>query len=229
MTRFFGALAVALLAAACGGGGSGGNTPSAPSSTAPPSNRNPVITNVAVTPTFAVAWLGTFSFSATASDPDGDSLTYSWNLGGTSATGQTTDGWTWPCPGYTGTVQVTVSDGRGGSAVAASPTFTAGCLSGTWVGTSATVSGWSFTLVLSQSQTGLVTGSYSDNWGGYGTHDPAQPGWIRSDAQLEFRTKLSMGRYSDFTFRGTMDSSGRKLNGNVTGSGFNDPFTATKQ
>ncbi|PTL85763.1 Ig-like domain-containing protein [Vitiosangium sp. GDMCC 1.1324] len=105
----------------------GNNTSSAPVSfTIPPPNHKPTITLVTATPT-AVDEGSSTTLSVTASDSDGDPLTYSWTQipaapAGTfgSETGATR---TWKAPilsrNTTFTLQVTVSDGKGGSAQAA--------------------------------------------------------------------------------------------------------------
>jgi hypothetical protein len=65
------ALCALGVLAACGGGGGGGETPAQPS---PPANRAPQITSAAVT----TAVVGrAYAYALKASDPDGDSLTYS--------------------------------------------------------------------------------------------------------------------------------------------------------
>src|SRR5438045_8979982 len=73
---------------ACGSSSSPPATPT-PVTPAPAQNKSPVVGTVTVTPTFGIADLQRFSFVATASDPDGDALSYSWDVAGNSATGST--------------------------------------------------------------------------------------------------------------------------------------------
>src|SRR5262245_3613403 len=71
--RLGAAVTALLLATGCGGGsGGGGGTPPAPS---PPANRAPSITSPA-TANAAENGSGTI-YTATATDPDGDPLTFS--------------------------------------------------------------------------------------------------------------------------------------------------------
>lgn len=68
------ALAALWVLAACGGGGGGGDAPPAPPTPPPASNRAPQITSTAVT----TALVGRpYAYEIRASDPDGDSLSYS--------------------------------------------------------------------------------------------------------------------------------------------------------
>ena len=53
-------------------------------------------------------------------------------------------------------------------------------------------------------------------------------GVSRAGASLTMRVKLAP--FTDFTMNGTMDSTGRRVNGNLQGSGFTgESFTMTKQ
>ena len=85
----------------------------------PPTNRAPTVS--ASCDPCEVAPGGGVKLSATASDPDGDPLTYAWSAPQGSFSGAT-DGATtrWTAPAQTGrvTIRVEVSDGRGGSASA---------------------------------------------------------------------------------------------------------------
>src|ERR1043165_3985736 len=80
-------LLLVVCASACGSSSPSNPPPTTPTPPAPAANRAPVITSVTVNPTFGVADLVTFNFTAIASDPDGDTLTYAWNLAGNSRTG----------------------------------------------------------------------------------------------------------------------------------------------
>jgi PKD repeat protein len=81
-------------------------------------NQNPTVT-VARTPTGGVTSGTAVAFTATGTDPDGDTLTYSWDFGdgGTAATQNPSH--TYAAPG-TYAATVTVSDGKGGTGTATS-------------------------------------------------------------------------------------------------------------
>src|SRR5690606_41118314 len=80
-------------------------------------NQRPVVTATA-TPATGVAPL-TVDFAATASDPEGDPITYKWNFGVTGAPEPTTAeaSHTYTAPGNY-TAVVTVTDEKGASATA---------------------------------------------------------------------------------------------------------------
>jgi len=92
-------------------------------------NSNPTISSLLPNPTM-VAPSGSVTFTCTASDPDGDTLSYMWDTcsgttgcpswmhekcGSISSTGSSIT-WTAPSGSKTCTIEVTVSDGRGGTA-----------------------------------------------------------------------------------------------------------------
>jgi PKD repeat protein len=84
------------------------------------SNQSPVISTATGTPTSGIAPLPV-TFAATATDPDGDPLTYSWNYGDTaSGTGASPAPHTYSAGGTFNAV-LTVSDGKGGSATRTIP------------------------------------------------------------------------------------------------------------
>ena len=102
--------------------------PAPPPPPPPPANRNPEITGVTVTkdgqpcaPPCTAAPGQTLGLTATARDPDGDTLTYRWTapVGTFSTPNAPATNWTAPSD-FEGTVPltVTVTDGRGGSASA---------------------------------------------------------------------------------------------------------------
>ena len=214
---------VSLVSVACGGGGGTPTTPTTPSTPqAPAANQSPTITAMSVTPSFGISELTSFTYSASATDPNGDSVSYSWDLAGTPATGPA--GTITFAGSGMGTIRLTVTDSRGGS-VSDNRTVTLGSMTGTWRGSGVQLG--QFTMTLTQT-VARVTGSYVDNVFGAGQIDPAQPGSINASGRVEMRIK--QGRFTDFTFRGDMDGSGRRVVGQIFGSGFNgQAFTMDKQ
>ncbi len=213
-------LAAAALAACGGGGGGGTSTPTTPTPPAPAANRNPSITAMNFSPAFGIASLTRFDYSASASDPDGDPVTFTWDVAGNAASGAS-GSITFAPPGGSGTVRVTASDGKGGTATDTRQ-FTVGSANGTWRGTWGQ---WVFTSNLTQNNTTL-TGDYSDQLGP-GRLDPAVANTIDANGNVRLRYKQAI--FSDFTFTGTMDSTGRRITGVVNGSGAsNTPFSMTK-
>jgi hypothetical protein len=100
-------LAVPLLFAGCGGDDNGTNQPT---------NRDPVIVGVSVSPGQVTAG-GSVIVTVTATDQDGDALTYTYVPNGGSITGSGASV-TWNAPTTAGpySITVTVSDGKGGTA-----------------------------------------------------------------------------------------------------------------
>lgn len=218
-------LALIVCASACGSHPS--STP--PTNPTPPpttqANRAPVITSVTVNPTFGVADLVTFNFAAIATDPDGDALTYSWNLAGNARTGANVSV-IFVSPGGNGVATLTVTDPNGGSATS-SVNFVVGSMQGRWTMTSGPAPLPNSTYQLTQSSSGLVTGSFSLPGIGNGNTDPAQPGQINAAGALTMRIKI--GAFTDFTITGTMDATGTRISGSVSGSGFSgQPIVLTK-
>ena len=224
MQRLTVSLVLTLFAVACGGGkGGGSTTPTSPGSsvTPPAQNRTPAITSVTVTPSFGISELTSFSFSASATDPDGDPLNYTWDIAGNPASGQS-GSITFRGSGVA-TFRVTVADGRGGS-VTDSRTATVGSAGGTWRGSGVQLGPFSMQL---QQNGARITGTYSDAFGA-GQIDPAQPGSINARGHIEMRVK--QGPFTDWNFRGDMDTSGRRIVGQIFGSGFNgQAFTMERQ
>ena len=113
------AMCCAGLMAACGGGSGGGSQPVAPE---PPANRSPVA-SAGAAQSVAAGTAVTLDASA-SSDPDGDVLSYAWNLAGPAGSTATLVTPTTARPSFTpdlpGTyvATVTVADGRGASASA---------------------------------------------------------------------------------------------------------------
>lgn len=167
--------------------------------------------------------------TASASDPDGDALTFLWDLGdGSSANGPAVAK-TYSAGSGVVTIRLSVSDGR---ALTFQPKATVtdvrqiviGFMGGAWAGEGVQLG--RFTMNLQQNQ-GRVSGSYSDAMG-TGQIDPAQPGSISSSGAIEMRIK--QGQFTDWTFRGQMDSTGLRVTGQIFGSGFNgQSFTMDRQ
>ncbi len=209
-----------VVAMSCGGNGS----PSSPSTPTPPpatqANRAPSITSLNFSPAFGIQSLTQFSFDAAASDPDGDAITYTWDVAGNPFSG--TNGTITFATGGSGTARVTVTDSKGMSSTD-TRTFIVGSGTGTWNGT---WGGWIFTSHLTQNGTAL-TGDYSDQLGP-GRLDTAVANTINANGNVKLRYKQAI--FSDFTFTGTMDQTGRRITGVVNGSGaVNEPFTMSKQ
>ncbi|HEX5473570.1 MAG TPA: hypothetical protein VFX12_02820 [Vicinamibacterales bacterium] len=218
--------ALSLLAGGCGssGGGSSSSASTPTSPTPPPGNHAPVISSATVNPTFGIASLTTFNFQAIASDPDGDSVSYTWNIAGSTANGPSTSG-TISGSGGAASASLTVSDGKGGTA-SSNVTYTVGSMSGAWLVTSGLLRGSSFKL--SQTSAGIVTGSFVLPGLGSGNTDPAQPGQMTANGQLNMRVKIAP--FTDFNMHGTMDTTGRVVAGSLQGSGFSgESFTMAKQ
>jgi hypothetical protein len=208
-------------------------TPSPPSVTNPPpgpapsaANRAPVINSLNVAPGFGISDVTSFAMNSSGSDGDGDPVTFEWDFGdGTRGAGPAFSK-TYSGSGVA-TIRVTASDGRGGTATD-SRTVTVGSMSGTWVGTVTINAGQAASASLSLAQTGgVVTGTMTLlNFNG--RTDPAQPGRIDANGAVELRMKVDP--FNDFTLRGTMDATGRRISGGAFGSGFNgQAFTFNKQ
>lgn len=233
-------LLVALLTVACGG--SSGKTitgpPTSPTTPTPPpttpTNRAPVITSMSASPAFGIAQLALFSMNASASDADGDTLTYTWDLGdGTQASGSSVTK-TYTTQGSL-VVRLTVNDGKGASldvpTATASDTRTVvvGGMAGRWRLSTNACSPWgngTFNLTLTQTG-GRVEGSFDmpDGFcaaarGATGRTPSDAPGSIDVNGAVQIRLKLPSATFSDFIFRGTMTAPGDRVNGNLFNSGF---------
>ena len=171
-------------------------------------------------PGFGIAQLTQFNFNASASDPDGDVVSYAWDVAGNSFSG--TNGSITFSSGGNGTARVTVTDSKGASATD-TRSFVVGSGTGRWSGSWDV---WVFTSNLTQNG-GILVGDYADQLGA-GRLDPAVANTIDANGNVRLRYKQAV--FSDFTFTGTMDSTGRRITGVVNGSGYtNTPFTMTKQ
>ena len=215
MRRRFLAAAVVVMSA-CGGGTDA--TPTQPSPTPQP-NRNPSITSMAITPSFGIQQLTTFAFQGDGSDPDGDSLTYQWDVAGNPF--NATSGTISFGSGGIFQARLTVSDGRGGTATD-TRSFVVGTLTGEWTGTWG--DGFQFTANLTQNGN-LISGNYVDQ-AGPATLDPAVPHTI--DAAGNIRLRFKGGPWTDFTFTGQMDQTGRRVSGTVNDGFYNSALLMIK-
>lgn len=227
------ALGLAGTLASCGGG-NGSPTPS-PSPTPTPANHAPTISSIAVAPASGIAQLSQFTMSATATDADGDALTYSWDLGdGRTASGTSTQA-VYQANGQM-TVRLTVQDSKAAT-VSDTRTLSVGGMTGEWVGTvDVTVCAnviKPMTASLQQNGT-IVTGTISlPNGlcrfdGGTAVTDPAEPGKINAAGAVEIRVKVPP--FTDVYLRGNLDGSGGRLTGGLFGSGHNGtPVVLTRQ
>jgi hypothetical protein len=198
----------------------------APTPTPTPANRAPVISSMTANPGFGVATLTSFAMTAAATDPDGDPVTFDWELGdGTRGTGAALG--KIYSTGGAATITLTVSDGRGLTGTDRR-TITVGSLTGTWTGTIGFPNAQQAAATLSLVQTGgTVTGTFS-SLGDTGRIDPAQLGRIDSSGAIELRWKIDP--FLDFTMRGQMDPTGQRISGGIFGSGFNgEPFVFDKR
>lgn len=218
------AACAAIVVSGCGSGSSSSSTPTSPSN-----NQAPSLTSMTVSPTFGISELTEFTYAATASDPNGDALSYTWDLAGNPASGSS-GRITFRGNGG-GAFRVTVSDGKGGSATD-TRSIMLGNMTGTWTMNAPPYG--TFTMTLSQDGP-IVSGTFSMPTGfgnapngSTGKTDPAEPGTINKDGKLDIRLKV--GIFLDFYLRGTMDSTGRHISGGMFQSGFTgQPFTMDKQ
>jgi hypothetical protein len=216
--------------AGCGGGSSSPAPTPTPTPTPTPQNHSPAITTLSVSPAFGIQQLTSFSAQAAATDQDSDPLTYEWDFGdsATGAGAAVNHAFT---TGGPFTVKVTVKDGNGGS-VSDSRSVLVGSMTGRWQVDIPTFVPLQLDL---QQDNGVVTGTFlqlqdgpATPKGTTGKTDPAEPGKIDANGQVEIRFKV--GIFLDFYLRGTMDQTGKKITGGVFGSGFGgNDFTAVKQ
>jgi hypothetical protein len=227
-------LTLVTCVAACGGkGNSTPTTPTTPTTPVPPTpqpNRNPVINSISVNPTFGIAALTTYTFASSASDPDNDTLTYTWDLAGNPRTGASQTIVFSNGGDFSGTL--TVTDGKGGS-ISQSVNFTSASTTGSWTGNIPfSIGPRPMSLTMTQS---TASGATTANWNIpavalAGILDPASPNGIDANGRVTLRFKITQGTgFLDFTFTGQMQTSGRSIVGSVSGSGFNgQPVTLTR-
>jgi hypothetical protein len=231
MRRLIALLSCAAIISACSGSKSTPTSPTQPTTpttptTPTPTNHNPTI-SLTANPTWAIDSLTTVTVTPTVSDPDGDTVTILWDPGDGSAPKTAPAGASVTLhPTGSGTIHLkaTANDGKGGTATATID-IPLGSMTGTWRGSIPGYTNLIFNLTQAQN---VVSGTFTEQYFGTGKTDPAAPGHIQADGSVEMRFKLAV--FSDFTFRGVMDSSGRRITGGVYGSGFNgEAFVMTKQ
>jgi PKD repeat protein len=191
-------------------------------------NKPPVVS--AVTPSVTTALLAVGSsvtFTAQASDPNDDSLSYTWDFGdggtGTGASVTHTYGTT-----GTFTVKVTVSDGK--ESASNQTTVTIKSLTGNWrsdvITTVAGTVGMAFALTQSGSS---ITGTFTQ---GAGT-GPVSDGSVRSTSpRVTFTVTPSLPAqaFPPFTFTGDPSADLNTITGTLNGSGFvNTPLAIVRQ
>jgi len=182
-----------------------------------------VVNSVTVNPGSGIQDKTLFNFAVSASDPDNDNLSYTWTIAGSNFNSQNVA--LVFSAGGAATATVTVSDGKGGTA-SGSQTFVVGTMSGNWTGTGPAGID-NFTMTLNQLN-GQITGSYHDNLGTAVVGPTGEPGTIDNNGNISLRTKQAP--FTDWTFRGTLDVTGRRVTGGVFGSGFTGQnFTMNKQ
>jgi hypothetical protein len=222
---------VAAVTLSCGGSGS-----TTGPSTATSTNHNPVIAAVSVSPASGISQVTTVSFSVTASDPDGDPLSYAWVVTGDLALQQGSNFLSSAAAGTsvlsyvgTGALQVTVTDGRGGSSTASQP-LALGTIAGNWTSAGGTPCGilpLGFGVQMSLKQTGgaiTETASVTANDGIITVGDilASNPGTVTSTGHVTFDvvTNEVQGTVLDaLSFVGDLDSTFQHVTYTVTDIG----------
>lgn len=207
------------LSAACKGA-------KAPANPTPPAvNQSPVITAVTVTPTFGVAPMAPLTIVATASDPDGDVLTYAWSLANGNTTVGTYSGKevhpVFSAPLVSVVAHVTVTDGKGGTASADSAKFVVGSLNGGGAWEAQSLAAFPqtslFYLRLLQDASGNLTGqTITSNEAVTGTIVPG--GTIDASGKVT-NLRLMLNAGLDVTINGQMQLDGVRIVGTFSGPG----------
>jgi hypothetical protein len=179
-------------------------------------NKAPIPGTVQASPATGLqSSTGVVLTSVGASDPEGKTLSYQWDLGdGGSATGQTTT----RVYSTSGTFAptVTVSDGKK-SATTPAGSVTIRSMTGIW--TSTLFGGTTFTITQSGSSIG---GSYRDSFG---------PGTISGTVQANNSVSITVTQtgFTPFTFLGPVSETINTWSGNISGLTGPQTFTLTRQ
>lgn len=171
-------------------------------------NAAPNVSGVVLSPNVALASVTSIGFTANAVDPDGDSLTYTWDFGdGSTGSGQTT-AHVYNNAGSFSAI-VTVSDGK--KSASGSGTATVRSISGTWAGNLGSNPNVFFTMSFSQGGSSFA-GTYSDTISGVGT---VTAGRLTSPLQVAFTAQLP--GFAPVNFTGALDPAMNRISGSVVG------------
>jgi hypothetical protein len=181
-------------------------------------NRAPLIGTVSASPSSGVQAATAFSFTASgASDPDGDSLTYSWEFGDGTTAREPTPRHVYNTAGSF-SVQCTISDGE--HTASGSITVTVRSLAGTWRGV---LRGTDETIVITHSGAALG-GTFVDMFG-----SGVISGFVSTSSPL-VRFTIQQPGFNPFTYTADPNSDVTRLTGVLNGSGFFDEsFSITRQ
>ncbi len=166
-------------------------------------NEPPPAPTISINPATGLQGVTSFSISATATDPDGDPLTFTWNFGD-STTGSGPNVTKVYNSSGTFTVTATVSDGE--ESATATATATVRSLTGTWEGNLDSRPSTFFTMRLTQTGTN-VTGTYSDPVNGAGS----VTGSVSTPNNFVFTTAI--GDFRVGNWRGTLDGAFGRIEG----------------
>jgi PKD repeat protein len=181
-----------------------------------PKNKPPVVTGVTANPPVALMAATPVSFSAAASDPDGDSISYKWDFGdGATGTGANPTH-VYPSAGPF-TVRVEVSDGK--KSASATATVTVVSTGGTWNGTLQTSTPYPMTLQLTQQGT-MVNGTFRS----FGGDSYAVNGTVSAPRSVN----LVLSSYPAYTLRGEVSADGAAINGMYGYPGGQASFTVRR-
>jgi hypothetical protein len=182
-------------------------------------NDPPKISGVTGSPTTALAGATSVTFSASASDPNGDSLTYTWAFGdGSTGSGASASHVYLSAGSYSASVEV--SDGK--KKVTGTTNVTVKSIAGAWSGR-LTVGGSpiGFTMNLAQNGT-TISGNYADGF----SNGPVA-GLVSGPAHVRM-TRTRSG-WVPLVFTGDFDGSLDSINGTAVDTGTPFPFTMTRQ
>jgi hypothetical protein len=187
-------------------------------------NGAPSVSGVAANPPVGLQNSTTIAFTSSASDPDGDPVTYSWNFGDGATSTDAAPTHLYAASGAFA-AHVTVSDGKTNTDVQAPVTIKN--MTGTWLGT------------VTSSVFGQVTIAYTLTQSGgavAGTATPATgPGGTVTGGAVAATTPrvtfvVTITGFSPFTFTGDPTADINTVNGVYNGSGFqNQTVTLTRQ